>query len=447
MEAFERRLEHRAGLPPYVAEETPELVAAVHIFAGLAVRRRAMMLQMSARSVVIGILVLSTLPGCRGELPASAAQAKPKTQSTPPPREVRVVPATERPLPRTVAATGTLAADEQVTLSAKVAGRVERIDVDLGTRVQRGQHVARLDQTDFRLRVEQAEAALQQARARLGLQPTGADERVEVEQTALVRQARAVLEESRLTRDRSVRLLAQQLIARAQLDTAEANLKVAEGRYQDAIEEVRNRQAILAQRRSERELARQQLADTVVVAPVDGAVSQRQVSPGEFVAAGAPMATLVRIHPLRLRVAVPERESSGVRVGQLVRLSVEGDPTVYTGKVVRLAPIVQELNRTLTVEAEVPNERGVLRPGAFARAEIVTDAAQPVLTVPSSALVVFAGVEKVLVVRAGKTAEVRVQTGRRLGAEIEILEGLKRGEAVVDRPGNLTGGQAVTVRN
>jgi multidrug efflux pump subunit AcrA (membrane-fusion protein) len=120
---------------------------------------------------------------------------------------------------------------------------------------------------------------------------------------------------------------------------------------------------------------------------------------------------------------------------------------VHGGRVVRLAPIVQELNRTLTVEAEVPNERGALRPGAFARAEIITEAAQPVLTVPSSALVVFAGVEKVLVVRGGKTAEVRVQTGRRLGEEIEIVEGLKRGESVVDRPGNLTGGQVVTVKN
>jgi multidrug efflux pump subunit AcrA (membrane-fusion protein) len=144
-------------------------------------------------------------------------------------------------------------------------------------------------------------------------------------------------------------------------------------------------------------------------------------------------------------MSVPEREASGVRVGQMVRLTIEGDQTVYSGRVVRLAPIVQELNRTLTVEAEVPNERGVLRAGAFARADIVTEASQPIVTVPASALIVFAGVEKVLVVRGGKTAEVRVQTGRRLGEEIEIVEGLKRGEPVVSNPGNLTGGQAVSV--
>jgi len=401
--------------------------------------------RMLARSVILLVLVALGLVGCRGELPA-AAQEKAKAQPGASAREVRVVPAAERALPRTVAVTGTLAAEDQITLSAKVAGRVEKIDVDLGSRVRRGQTVAQLDQTDFKLRVEQAEAALQQARARLGLPPTGADENVAPEKTSIVRQARAVLDEARLTRDRGVRLLQQELIARAQLDTAESNLQVAEGRYQDALEEVRNRQAVLAQRRTELELARQQLADTVVAAPVDGAVSQRQTSPGEYLAAGAPMATLVRIHPLRLRVSVPEREAAGVRVGQLVRLTVDGDPAVYTGRVVRLAPVVQELNRTLVVEAEVPNERGALRAGSFARADIVTDAAQPIVTVPASALVVFAGVEKVLVVRAGKTTELRVQTGRRLGEEVEILDGLKRGEFVVDRPGNLTGGQAVSVR-
>jgi RND family efflux transporter MFP subunit len=458
VEAFERPLGRIRWLPPHFAEEALELVAALCIFAGLAARRRAIMSRMPARSLLALLLLGCGLSACQSEVPASVAQekaraapagdrGKPSPQTGTPPREVKVVPAAERALPRTVAATGTLAAEDQVTLSAKVAGRVERIDVDLGSRVKRGQPVAQLDQTDFKLRVEQAEAALQQARARLGLAPTGTDEQIDPEKTAIVRQALAVLEEARLTRDRSVKLLEQQLIARAQLDTAEANLKVAEGRYQDAIEEVRNRQGVLAQRRSERDLARQQLADTVVIAPVDGAVSQRQVSPGEFLAAGAPMATIVRIHPLRLRVSVPERESTGVRVGQPVRLTVEGDAAVHGGRVVRLAPIVQELNRTLTVEAEVPNERGALRPGAFARVEIITEAAQPVLTVPSSALVVFAGVEKVLVVRGGKTAEVRVQTGRRLGEEIEIVEGLKRGESVVDRPGNLTGGQVVTVKN
>jgi RND family efflux transporter MFP subunit len=406
-----------------------------------------MIIRVSARIptvIAIALILTVALSGCQRGTTASADEPKGKAAG-PPPREVQVTPAAERTLARTVSATGTLAAQEQVVLGTKVAGRLAEITVDLGSRVRRGQAVGKLDQIDFKHRVDQADAALQQARVRLGLTPTGSDERVDPERTALVRQARAMLDDARLSRDRSVKLMQGDFIARAQLDSAEAALQVAEGRYQDALEEVRNRQAIIVQRRSELDLARQQLTDTVILSPIDGAVSLKQASVGEYLNAGAPIATLVQLHPLRLRVPVPEREGAGVRVGHAVSLTVEGDPTVYRGRVVRLSPIVQEQNRTMLVEAEVPNERGFLRPGAFARVDIVTEVTQPVITVPASAIIVFAGVEKVLVVRQGKTAEVRVTTGRRLGDDVEISDGLKKGEAVVTRPGNLTGGQPVKV--
>src|SRR5206468_570342 len=393
---------------------------------------------------IVALGLALSLSGCQSQSSVGAEEQKTKPAG-PPPREVKVAAAAERTVARTVAATGTLAADDQVVLGTKVAGRLAEITVDLGTRVKKGQVIGRLDQSDFKFRVEQSEASLQQARVRLGLSPTGSDERVDPEQTAIVRQARAMLDDARLTRDRSIRLAQQELIARAQLDTAEAALQVSEGRYQDALEEVRNRQAVIAQRRSELDLARQQLTDTVILSPLDGVVSLKQASVGEYLAAGTPIATMVRVHPLRLRVPVPEREGAGVRAGHAVTLTVEGDSTVYRGRVVRLSPIVQEQNRTLMVEAEVPNERGFLRPGSFARVDIMTEVSQPVVTVPAGAIIVFAGVEKVLLVRQGKTAEVRVTTGRRLGEDVEILDGLKRGDPVVTKPGNLVGGQPVQV--
>ena len=402
-----------------------------------------MITRVFARSLTLSAVALTlALSGCSDGSMAGAQEKKNNPPATAP-REVQVTPAAERTVARTVSGTGTLAADEQVVLGTKVAGRLAEITVDLGTRVKRGQMIGKLDQSDFKLRVDQAEAALQQARVRLGLPPTGPDERIDPEKTAIVRQARAMLDDARLIRDRSVKLMEMELIARQQLDSVEAGLQVAEGRYQDALEEVRNRQAVIAQRRSELDLARQQLADTVILSPLDAAVSLKQASVGEYLTAGTPIATLVRMHPLRLRMAVPEREGAGVRIGHAVSLTVEGDSTIYRGRVVRLSPIVQEQNRTLLVEAEVPNERGFLRPGSFARTEIVTEISQAVVTVPSSAIIVFAGVEKVLIVRQGKTVEVRVTTGRRLGEDVEIVDGLKRGEAVVVRPGNLTGGQAV----
>jgi len=361
-------------------------------------------------------------------------------------RPVKLVAAQESTTDRRVGATGTLAADESVVLGTKVAGRIAEIPVDLGTRVRQGQLIARIDQTDYKLRVDQAVAALHQARSRLGLPNEGADDRVVVENTAVVRQARAVLDDARLTRERYEQLAEKGYIARAQLDTAVSAFEVAEGRYQDAFEEVRIRQGILLQRRSELELARQQLADTVVVAPMDGAVSERRTAVGEFLAAGAPVVMLVKIHPLRLRLAVPERDAAGVVAGQPVVVTVEGASGEHRGRVARISPSIVEQNRTLLVEAEIPNPAGALRPGAFAKADVVVAAGVRVVTVPAESVTTFAGVEKVFTVTKGRTAEVRVQTGRRLGEQVEILSGLTAGQSVVQRPGNLTGGQSVTVQ-
>jgi RND family efflux transporter MFP subunit len=272
------------------------------------------------------------------------------------------------------------------------------------------------------------------------------DDRVDPDRTALVRQARAVLDEATLTRDRMERLWQQQLVARAQVDTAVAALGVAEGRYQDAMEEVRIRQAVLLQRRSDLELARQQLTDTIVTSPIDSAVSERRASVGEYLAAGAPVVTLVKLHPLRLRLAVPEREAAGVRVGQPVLVAVEGAPGEHRGRVARISPAISEQSRTLMVEAEVPNEGAALRPGAFAKAEIVVTGDVRIVTVPAGAVVTFAGVEKVLTVNQGRAVEVRVQSGRRLGDRVEIVAGVKAGTPVVEQPGNLTAGQPVAVQ-
>jgi RND family efflux transporter MFP subunit len=349
------------------------------------------------------------------------------------------------PFPRTVTVTGTLAADEEVVAGFKVAGRVSEIAVDLGSPVRKGQVLARLDPTDFRLRVDQAEAALRQVRAGLGLPRDGSVESVDPEKTALVREARAVLEEARLSRDRTAQLSEKNLIARSEVDASQSRLLVAESRYQAALEEIRNRQELLAERSSGLALARQQLSDTTLSAPIDGAVRERRASVGEFLAAGAPVFALVRIHPLRLRVAVPERDAPSVRVGQSVRVLLEGDPTAHAGRVSRLSPSIQEQNRTLVVEAEVANQGGKLRPGSFARAEIVVDADRTAVMVPVSTVVTFAGLEKVFVVKDGKAVEQRIRTGRRSGDRVEILEGVAAGDPVVADPGNLVGGMPVTV--
>lgn len=391
-------------------------------------------------------LFAATLAMLACERPGPAAAPASSAGREQQPRPARLVAAQESVTDRRVNATGTLAADEQVVLGTKVAGRVGELLVDLGSRVRHDQAVARLDPTDAQIRVDQAVAALQQARARLGLSPQGMDDRVDPDQTALVRQARAVLDEATLTRERIERLWQQELVARAQVDTAVSGLSVAEGRYLDAIEEVRIRQAVLLQRRSDLELARQQLTDTIVISPIDGAVSERRTSVGEYLAAGAPVVTLVKLHPLRLRLPIPEREAAGVRVGQAVLIAVEGASGEHRGKVARISPAISEQSRTLMVEVEVPNEGAALRPGAFAKAYIVVAGDVRIVTVPAAAVVTFAGVEKVLTVNKGRAAELRVQTGRRLGDRVEIVTGVKAGTPVVEQPGNLTAGQPLAVQ-
>jgi RND family efflux transporter MFP subunit len=381
------------------------------------------------------------LVSCKSDYQASQRQGRPDARA---PRQVKTTAVAETPFGETVTANGTLAAFDETTVSVKVPGRLRTISVDLGSVVRRGQILAQLEPGDYSLRVQQAEAALQQARARLGLAPQGNDDRIDPENTSTVRQARAVYDEAKHARDRAANLVEQGVIAKAEFDAANAAFKVAEGRYQDAYEEVRNRQGMLAQRKSELELARQQLKDTAVSAPLDGIVQEKISSVGEYLAAGAPIVRIVRMDPLRLRAEIPERESRTVRTGQDVRVTVEGDPTVYVGKIMRLSPVIAEQNRVLVVEADVRNN-GTLRPGSFAHAEIVTNDAKMAVTVPNNAIVTFAGIEKVIIVQNGKALERPITTGRRGNEFTEIVAGINVGEKVVVDPGNLQSGQAVEV--
>jgi RND family efflux transporter MFP subunit len=272
----------------------------------------------------------------------------------------------------------------------------------------------------------------------------GSEDAVAVENIAAVRQAKAVFDEAAKNRERARKLLQEGISPQAELDTVETAYIVATHRYQTALEEGRIKVAVLAQRRAELDVAQQLLADTTVRAPFDGAVQARAANTGEYLAAGTPIASLVRLDPLRLRLEVPERESLLVRTGQVVRISVEGSTNVYAGRLARISPAILEQNRMLLVEADVPR-RDMLRPGLFVRASIIVDEHDAGLVVPNDALVTFAGIEKVITVEDGKARERVVSTGRRVNGWIEVTGGLRAGAPVVLAPGNLRTGQAVSV--
>jgi len=97
------------------------------------------------------------------------------------------------------------------------------------------------------------------------------------------------------------------------------------------------------------------------------------------------------------------------------------------------------------VETEVSNTAGILRPGAFARAEIIVSSGQRALMVPPSSIVNFAGVDRVFVVKDGKASEKRIRTGRHMETGVEVLEGIDTGDSVVINPGNMKDGETVAI--
>ena len=390
-----------------------------------------------SRQIVTACLAALAAAACTGK----ADSRTPEEQ----PRRVQVVKAEKRRIPRTVVAVGTLAAEERAELGFKVPGRLERWNVDLGSRVGSSAVLAELDARDYELRRDRARAALEQARARLGLPVAANEDVVDAQAVGIVRQAKARLEQATVNLNRSRKLHEQGILAQAELDATDAAFKVAQSLHNDALEEVNNRRGILAERRSDLALAQQQLTDTRLLAPFSGAVQQRRANMGEYLAAGAPVVTLVKLSPLRLRLDVPEREALNIRAGQEVAVRTEGATDAWPGRIVRLSPAIEEANRSLVVEAEVDNSRGLHRPGSFARAEIVTEAGGDSVVVPASSIVLFAGIEKVVTVKDGKALERPITTGRRAGDVVEILSGLQDGEVVVAKPGNLATGAAVEI--
>jgi HlyD family secretion protein len=392
------------------------------------------------------LLSAAWAPGCnspdakpRAEAPGAARASEA--------REVRLTRAIPSTFEQVIEIAGTLAADEQVTLATKVPGRLSTIDIDFASPVKQGQLIAQVETTDYEFGVQQALAALGQARAQIGLSAVGPRVRIDPDATAIVRQAKATLEEARVNERRLAQLANEGLTPRAELDAARATLVRAEASLESAREEVRLREAQVRQRESELSIARQRLADTTIRSPLDGFVQARRASRGEYLPAGAPVAEVVRIDPLRLRLAVPEREAMSVRAGQAVRVRVSGQSPgasdEHSGVVTRLAPSLDAQSRSLMIEADIANP-GNLRPGNFVQARIIVGQ-RNVPTVPESAVVTFAGLEKVILVVEGKAVERTVTTGDRRGAAVEIVRGLREGELVVDAPGALQHGQPVRV--
>jgi len=328
-------------------------------------------------------------------------------------------------LQREVDLSGTLLSPDQARVSSEVAGIVRDVPVQLGSEVRAGDMLVRLEPRELQLALDRAEGQLHQIEAQLGIDRSQDKRPPSDDQIASVRQAAANRDDARNTFKRAQQLHDRGLMSQVDYDTAETRLKVADANYQAAVDNVQALKATLQDRRAAWELAQKKVADAVIKAPVVGSVSERLVQPGEFIRENTPVATIVQMHPLKLKTAIQERYAGLIRPGQVVGFNVEAFPgRAFDGKVAYVSPAVDQATRTFAVEALVDNTDRVLKPGFFAKGVVRTHVDENVLAVPEDAISTLAGVSTVYVIDGGKARQQQVSLGARKGKLVEITGGL-----------------------
>ena len=328
----------------------------------------------------IALLAVAVLAGFVARAVVLRKQEAVLPASAPPALELGgadVLSARTQALTRTLAISGGLKAATSAVVKAKVGAELKSLTVREGDAVKAGQVIGRLDGTEFDWRVKQAE------------------------QTALA--ARTQLDIARRTLDNNRALVAQGFISATGLQTSVSNEAGAQANHQAAL--------------AATELARKARADAVLVAPIDGIVSQRLAQPGERVGVDARLVEIVDLSRIELEAAVAPDDVGAVQVGQLARLAVDGLSEPATAKVVRINPSTQPGTRAVMVYLALQPQPG-LRQGLYARGSIElqrTDAR----VVPVSAVRVDQARPYVLAVEAGRVVQRAVELGLRGEAAID----------------------------
>lgn len=305
---------------------------------------------------------------------------------------------------RFVTLPGSIRANQEATLYAKVPGYLKSLAVDKGDAVKAGQVIGELEVPEL-----EDELARNRAEARV-----------------------AELEFERISagQKRAPDLVMAQAVDEAQgrLETAKANADRAET----------------------------MLAYRVLAAPFDGIVTMRYVDPGAFVpaptsggaAGGGALVTIMDFARVRVQVPVPEIEAALVREGQPVKVSVPGLPgRKFDGAVSRLSYALDQATKTMLVEADLANPQLELRPGMYASVSIGVERRDGALLVPAAAVVTEKAAASVFVAEEGRAKKVAVKTGFNDGAMVEVIEGLSGSEAVILAGGApLADGQAVNTK-
>lgn len=324
--------------------------------------------------------------GCLTLLLASAVAAH--AADAPKPLEFKTATPTRGEINRFVSLPGSLKANQQATLYARVPGYLKSIAVDKGDRVAAGQSLGEIEVPELA-----ADAVRYRAEARTA--------------------------ETDFTRMNAAQKSAPELITPQALDEARGRMDVAKANLE----------------RTETLLNYSKLT-----APFAGVITARFVDPGAFIPAAtsgssaqnAALVTLMDFNIVRAQVAIPELEAPLVRAGQPVRVSVEGLPgKVFEGTVARLAYALDDVTRTMLVEADLPNPDLALRPGMYATIKVGVEKHADTLLIPAEALVTEKSGASVFVSVSGKAKKTAVKAGFNDGAKAEVLSGLTGNETLL----------------
>ena len=328
----------------------------------------------------------------------------------PQPMLVEAAPVTRADIEERLDLVGNLVGAATVEVAPKVDGRLRDIQVRLGDAVTRGQVVGRVEDDELQQQLSQREAAYEVARA-------------------TVRQRESDLALAASTRERSASLFARELVARQELDDSEARFQAAQAQLDLSRAQFDEAGARLAELRIN-------LENTVLLSPVDGFIGRRYLDPGAYVTSNTAVVSVVDINLVRLVANIVERDLRLVTRGVRAHIEVDAFPDEsFSGRVARVAPVLDPATRTAEIEIEIPNPDYRLKPGMYARVGLGVGSKSQALVVPRAALVVRTSARGVFVVDgAGGAPSARfaaLVTGLEDDRYVEVVDGVAEGVRVV----------------
>ena len=323
--------------------------------------------------------------------------------------QVEVIRVTSRALDRIVKLPGEIQAYESVLLHARTAGYVEQVLVDRGSAVKRGQLLVKLSAPEMAAQVAEAASKTQAAEA----------QRAEAE--AHLASAQSTYDKLKAASATPGAIAGNELVqAEKSVDAAKALVHSREGALQAA--------------RSSEQASKALEAYLNVTAPFTGMVTQRLVHPGALAGPAEPLLEVQQVSRLRVVVAVPEENVEGIARGRRVEFTVPAAPGQrFSGVVARISHALDPKTRTMPVELDVQNTRGMLAPGMYPEVLWPVHSAGAALLVPATSVVTTT--EKTFVIRVtnGRAEWVSVKKGAADGDLVQVAGPLKPGDVVVRR--------------